>query len=52
MHQLEAGGYFQLRWTMSDAAGAFYLAAQTTGRLLDGRASLVINDLGAATVER
>jgi hypothetical protein len=35
---------------MSDAAGGFYLSGQSTGKLLNGQASLVIDGSGAATV--
>jgi hypothetical protein len=43
---------FNSGWKMSDAHGGFYLGGQTTGKLLDGQASLVIDDSGVITVGR
>ena len=43
---------FNSGWKMSDAHGGFYFAGRTKGSLLAGRASLVIDDSGAATVGR
>jgi hypothetical protein len=41
---------FNSGWKMSDAAGGFYLLGRSTGSLLSGQASLVIDTSGAATV--
>jgi hypothetical protein len=41
---------FNSGWKMTDAHGGFFLAGQGNGHLMDGQASLVINDSGAATV--
>ena len=41
---------FNSGWKMSDAAGGFYLSGHSTGKLLNGQASLVIDNSGAATV--
>jgi len=41
---------FNSGWKMTDTHGGFYLAGQGSGHLMDGQASLVINDSGAATI--
>ena len=41
---------FNSGWKMTDPRGGFFLAGQRAGNLMDGQASLVINNTGAATV--